>query len=85
MSNELSNDELTVIRNWSSFNGRIIKFQYKSDLRKFQSIFGDEEGERLFGHFITRCNREYQPFTTFLVVDQHNALLIALMKDPFYN
>lgn len=85
MSNELSDDELTVLRNWSSFNERIIKFQNKSNMRKFQSIFGDEEGERLFEQFITRCNREYQYFTTFLVVEQHNALLISLMKDPFYN
>ncbi len=95
MSHDLTNEELESLRNWHRVNEKIKKFCTHSSAYTFETIFkkydedgnvieqeaGEQsEGYRLFQHFRFSCNQDYEKFLTYLDVDQHNALLVHIMK-----
>lgn len=95
MSHDLTTEQLDSLRNWHKVNEKIKKFCSQSSAYTFETIFhkydkdgevieqvADEvsEGYRLFQHFRFDCNHDYEKFLTYLTVDQHNALLVYIMK-----
>lgn len=75
-------NELTLLRSWNKFNSCILSFQKKADLFLFDKIFTDEHGQRLFLHFRFDCQHDFQKFITYLTVEQHNALLLDILRNP---
>lgn len=82
MNTELTNDELELIREWFRFNSRITEFQNKFCMTMAKEWFGDEEGERLFINFCTRCDRKFESFTTYLLPEQYNLLMTNILRYP---
>lgn len=74
-------DKFKIFREYTSVRDKIINFNNKANLSVFQYLFGEEEGERLWGHFCYMCDRKYDEFIRYLVPDQANDLLVNI----YYN
>jgi len=74
-------EKLDIFKKWGAVNDAIIKFQNCSNVNVFKFIFGDSDGERLWENFVTRCDRRFDKFRTFLVTEQINDLLVNI----YYN
>ena len=64
--------QLTEIRTYATFSRRLKRFRDNSTLHTFNQMF-DENGERLFRHFL-EVNQDFQRFLTYLTQRQINII-----------
>lgn len=74
-----TNSEVSEIQTWAFYTRKIKSFQIKANQDLFKEIF-KEDGERLIRHFIFDCDRQVIKFLTYLTTEQHNKLLIYIVK-----
>jgi hypothetical protein len=71
-----------MVRNWSTFNKAVKGFVNTSNLLTFQKLYDDDnEGYRLYNHFLVDCNRDYLKFETYLTSEQKQTTLIYILKN----
>lgn len=75
----LTNSEASEIQIWAGYTRKIRAFQSKANQELFIQIF-KEDSERLLRHFIFDCDRQVIKFLTYLTTEQHNKLLIYIVK-----
>jgi len=82
---EITSDQLKTLRTYFSVDESIVRFENNCKLSTFIYLFGEEEGNRLWVHFTTKCNRTWKLFRTYLLSEQFNAVVInAHFNDMLY-
>ena len=81
----LDNSQVMDLSVWRAMQERIKRFQNKASLSTFKDIFGEQEALRLFEHFKLNCDSYYEKFKTYLIVEQHNVLLVHIIKSKHYD
>lgn len=76
---DLKQDQVLIIQHWGEMERAIIRFGNNSKLQTFEFLFGKDEGERLWIHYIQKCDRDIRKFMTYLKTEQHNTLLINVL------
>jgi len=71
-------DKFKVFREWGEVDRKITKFQNYANLKVFKFLFGDEEGERLWKHFVIDCNRTFRIFRTYLTDNQFDDIMVNI-------
>lgn len=74
----ISEADQKMFHNYGRVNEARKTFIKLSKPSTFSFLFGKDEGERLWRHFVTDCNRSYDKFETYLVRDQYNTLLVNI-------
>lgn len=77
----VTEDQLKEIRQWATYERRLKSFKANCTLRTFNEIFGEAEGERLFGHYRGTCNYEFSKFLTYVTQEQKNEILSYIVKN----
>lgn len=82
----LSKEQLQDLQTWSEVNDRIESFENKLNLAICNSLFGEEEGLRLFTHFCRDCTKSpFKQFETYLDSRQMNLLYEYLMTSILFD
>lgn len=81
----LDNSQVMDLTVWRAIQDRVKRFQDKASLSTFRDIFGEQEASRLFEHFKLNCDSYYEKFKTYLIVEQHNLLLVHIIKSNYYD
>ena len=72
--------ELTLIRNWRTYNNAIIKFKNMSNIPLFISILDDkDEALRLLKHY-KEVKYTWDKFETYLTEQQKNLFYVFILK-----
>lgn len=74
----LSEREQEMFRAYGKVNEARKSFIKNAKPSTFSFLFGEEEGERLWKHFVIDCKRSYDKFETYLIKEQYNTLLINI-------
>lgn len=76
----LSDTELTIVRNWRTYNDAIIKFKNMSNISLFTSILDDkDEALRLLKHY-KELEYNWDKFETYLTSQQKNLFHTFILK-----
>lgn len=78
---DLDVEDRTKLTYWYAIDEKLKNFANQANMGTFQLIFGEDNGERLWMHYVTKCNREYNIFKTYLTGDELNILLINVLKN----
>lgn len=74
---DLDNDDKKIFRNYFYLHEKIQTFINNATNKTFDFLF-EEDGERLWKHYVLDCERELHKFRTYLTRQQINTLLINI-------
>lgn len=81
----ITHEQLKTLHTYHSVDDSVVRFENNCKLSTFIYLFGDNEGNRLWEHFVAKCNRTWKLFKTYLVSEQFNAVIInAYFNDSLY-
>ena len=72
---QVSETDQIMFHQYGKVNEARKKFIKLAKPSTFSFLFG-EQGERLWKHFVSDCNRSYDKFETYLRREQYNILLV---------
>lgn len=82
----LNKEQLQDLQTWSTVNDRIEQFENKFNLAMCRSLYGEDEGLRLFTHFRKDCTKSpFKQFETYLDSRQMNLLYEYLMTSILFD
>lgn len=85
-SRMLNKEQLQNLQTWSTVNDRIEQFENKFNLAMCRSLYGEDEGLRLFTHFRKDCTKSpFKQFETYLDSRQMNLLYEYLMTSILFD
>lgn len=85
-SRMLNKEQLQDLQTWSIVNDRIEQFENKFNLAMCRSLYGEDEGLRLFTHFRKDCTKSpFKQFETYLDSRQMNLLYEYLMTSILFD
>lgn len=85
-SRMLNKEQLQDLQTWSTVNDRIEQFENKFNLAMCRSLYGEDEGLRLFTHFRKDCTKSpFKQFETYLDSRQMNLLYEYLMTSILFD
>lgn len=85
-SRMLNKEQLQDLQTWSTVNDRIEQFENKFNLAMCRSLYGEDEGLRLFTHFRRDCTKSpFKQFETYLDSRQMNLLYEYLMTSILFD
>ena len=85
-SRMLNKEQLQDLQTWSTVNDRIEQFENKFNLAMCGSLYGEDEGLRLFTHFRKDCTKSpFKQFETYLDSRQMNLLYEYLMTSILFD
>lgn len=85
-SRMLNKEQLQDLQTWSIVNDRIEQFENKFNLAMCRSLYGEDEGLRLFTHFRKDCTKSpFKQFETYLDSRQMNLLYDYLMTSILFD
>ena len=81
---KLTDEELKLIRNWKTFEDKIVLFENKVNLDVFVELYNVKENNealRLIKHFRNDyCNGKVKPFVSYLTTEQYNDTVVYILK-----